>query len=281
MERMCAVTKVNRAGFYRFRQADQPPDADEQELSEQIRKIARKWPAYGTRRVTVELQQGGWEVNRKRVQRLMRAENLLCRRKRKFEVTTDSNHQLEVYQNLAPEMELTGVNQLWVADITYIRLAEEFVYLAVVLDAFSRRVIGWKLDRTLKAELALGALRMALARRQPPEGLVHHSDRGIQYACGDYIDELHRHGLVISMSRKASPWDNATCESFMKTLKSEEVDRAEYRDLPDARRRIGRFLEQLYNQQRLHSALGYRSPAQFEQSPLTAAAPKPAREATR
>ena len=278
MERMCTVANVNRAGLYRYRQADQPPDPDEQEVRDQIRKIARKWPAYGTRRVTAELQQRGWEVNRKRVQRLMREENLLCRRKRKFVVTTDSNHQLGVHQNLAPEMELTGVNQLWVADITYIRLAEEFIYLAVVLDAFSRRVIGWKLDRTLKAELALGALRMALGQRQVKPGLVHHSDRGIQYACGDYIDELKENDLLISMSRKASPWDNAACESFMKTLKSEEVYRTEYRDLADARRRIGRFLEQLYNQQRLHSALGYRSPAQFEQSLLTAAAPDPARK---
>jgi transposase InsO family protein len=191
-------------------------------------------------------------------------------------VTTDSHHDRPVYPNLAGELELTGLNQLWVADITYIRLEVEFVYLAVVLDAFSRRVIGWALDRSLEDELTLAALRMALQERQPTPGLVHHSDRGVQYASGDYTDLLKDHEIRISMSRKGNPYDNATCESFMKTLKYDEVHRQEYRDLDEARSCIQRFLEKVYNQKRLHSALGYCSPVKFEQS-LSAAADAEAR----
>jgi transposase InsO family protein len=175
----------------------------------------------------------------------------------------------EWYPNLAGSMEVSGVDQLWVADITYIRLEEEFVFLAVILDAYSRRVIGWELDRTLEDRLTLVALRMALGQRPVKAGLVHHSDRGIQYASGDYIQELKEHGIGVSMSRKANPWDNAACESFMKTLKWEEVYRSEYRDLQDARRRIGEFLEKVYNEQRLHSALGYVSPVEFERAQRT------------
>jgi transposase InsO family protein len=189
-------------------------------------------------------------------------------RKRKFLVTTDSNHKRHVYPNLAGQMSLTGINQLWVADITYIRLETEFVYLAVVIDAFSRRVIGWALDRRVEDELTLTALRMALELRQPPAGWVHHSDRGSQYASGDYTDLLKAHGCQISMSHKASPWENGGCESWMKTLKYEEVYRQEYRDLAEARASIARFIEKVYNQQRLHSALGYRPPVEFEQALL-------------
>ena len=185
-------------------------------------------------------------------------------RKRKFVVTTDSNHGRKVYPNLARYLVLTGVDQLWVADITYIRLQDEFVFLAVILDAYSRRVIGWALDRTLEEELTLGALRMALARRVVEPGLVHHSDRGSQYASSDYTDLLKDHGITISMSRKGNPWDNAACESFMKTLKYEEVHRNEYQDLAEARTSIHDFLEKVYNQKRLHSALGYVPPAEFE-----------------
>jgi transposase InsO family protein len=187
-------------------------------------------------------------------------------------VTTDSNHGRKVYPNLAAEMTLTGINQLWVADITYIRLETEFVYLAVVIDAFSRRVIGWALDRTIEDDLSLAALRMAYEQRQPPSGLVHHSDRGSQYASGDYTGFLKDHDCQISMSRKASPWENAGCESWMKTLKYEEVYRQEYRDLVEARSSIGRFIEKVYNQRRLHSALGYRPPAEFEQMLINAPA---------
>ena len=197
---------------------------------------------------------------------MMREDNLLCVRKRKFVVTTDSNHGRKVYPNLAPELTLSGVNQMWRADITYIRLEEEFVFLAGILDAYSRRVIGWAMDRTMEDDLTLAALRMALEQRQPGPGLVHHSYRGSQYASNECTDLLKDRGIRISMSRKGNPWDNAGCESFMKTLKYEEVLRQEYRDLAEAQRSIARFLEDVYNEKRLHSALGYCPPAEFESS---------------
>ena len=268
MQQMCHLAEVSRAGFYRQRLPAAVP-CEELVLRDAVQRVALEWPAYGSRRITHELQQRGWTVNRKRVQRIMREDNLLCLRHRRFVVTTDSNHDLPVRPNLAKSMVLTGINQLWRADITYIRLAEEFVYLAVILDAYSRRVIGWALDRTLQDSLTLMALAMALAQREAPAGLVHHSDRGVQYASRDYTRMLEERGIRISMSRTGNPWDNATCESFLKTLKYEEVYRSEYRDLADAYARIGEFLEVVYNEKRLHSALDYRSPAAFEQSLLS------------
>jgi putative transposase len=260
---LCQMTGLNRAGFYRWRVPRQAVPV-EVELRDQMQKVALEWPAYGYRRITFELQRRGFDVNHKRVLRMMREDNLLCMRSRCFVVTTDSRHPLPIYPNLARQMQLTALNQLWVADITYIRLRTEFVYLAVVLEAFSRRVIGWALGRTLEAELAVAALRMALIERRPAPGLVHHSDRGVQYASQAYTEMLKQHQATISMSRKGNPYDNAACESFMKTLKYEEVYRNEYRDFHDAHTSIGEFLERVYNQKRLHSALGYVPPAEFE-----------------
>ena len=267
VERMCALARVSRAGFYRH-PTDAPQVDRDMALRDALQRVALEFPSYGWPRMTRQLKRRGWAVNHKRVYRLMREDNLLCLRKRKFVVTTESDHGLPVYPNLARQMTLTGLDQLWVADLTYIRLELEFVYLAVILDAFSRRVIGWALDRELSTALTLEALRMALRRRRPAPGLVHHSDRGVQYASHDYTDLLQEHGIQISMSRKGNPWDNAACESFIKTLKYEEVYRTEYRNLAEARASIGAFLEKIYNQKRLHSALGYLPPAEFERGLL-------------
>jgi putative transposase len=264
LERLCQLALVSRAGFYRWKDALPETDAD-LDLRDEIQRIALEFPYYGWPRITAELEKRGWQANHKRVYRIMREDNLLCLRRRKFVVaTTNSHHTRPVYPNLARGMTLTGINQLWVADITYIRLELEFVYLAVILDVFSRRVIGWALDRTLEDELTIAALQMALENRSPSPGLVHHSDRGVQYASGDYTDLLKDHQITISMSRKGNPYDNAFCESFMKTLKYDEVHRQEYRDLDEARASIKHFLERVYNQKRLHSALGYAAPADFE-----------------
>jgi len=266
IESMCRLGQVSRAGFYR-NWKEREPGSEELELRARMQQIVLAHRRnYGYRRVTRELKNHGWSVNHKRVLRLMQQDNLLCLRKRGWVATTDSDHDLRVWPNLAARMELTGIDQLWVADITYIRLAEQFLYLAVVLDGFSRRVLGWSLDERLDAGLPIAALRQAIDVRQPVPGLAHHSDRGVQYASNAYIGLLLEHGIAPSMSRAGNPYDNAKCESFMKTLKQEEIHTRRYRDRADLEAHIGEFLERYYNRRRLHSALGYRTPEQFENS---------------
>jgi transposase InsO family protein len=266
VERMCRVTAVSRASFYRWLEPCAPVE-EEMEVRAAIQVVVLEHRRrYGYRRVTRELRRQGLVVNHKRVARLMREDNLLSVQPRAWVTTTDSRHELAVYMNLAMRMKITGINQLWVADITYIRLAGEFVYLAVVLDIYSRKVVGWALDRTLAASLAVAALKQAIEQRQPPPGLVHHSDRGLQYVSQEYVQVLVQHQIEPSMSRPGNPYDNAFCESFMRTLKREEIDARTYRDLDDLRAHVAQFIEQYYNRCRLHSALGYRPPEEFEQA---------------
>jgi len=271
IEQMCQIARVSRASFYRHWSAAEPA-REETALRDRLQRLALAHRHYGYRRIGALLRREGWRVNAKRVLRLMREDNLLCLRKRAYApATTDSNHGWRVYPNLARRMAPMAPDRLWVADITYIRLAGGFVYLAVVLDAFSRKVVGWALAEHLAASMALAALDMALAARQPAPGeLVHHSDRGVQYACADYARRLEQKGVMPSMSRGGCPTDNAKAESFMKTLKQEEVDGSAYRDLAHARSCVGDFIEQVYNRTRLHSALDYRSPMEFEQDLSTA-----------
>ena len=267
VEKMCRVAVVSRAGYYRSF-AQQCRDEEEMMVRAVIQKIVVEHRRrYGYRRVWFELNHKlGMVVNHKRVLRLMREDNLLALERKQFVMTTDSHHSLEIALNLARHMKLTGVNQLWVADITYIRLREQFVYLAVVMDAYSRKVVGWELSRSLSSELAVRALEQAIVMRQPSPGLVHHSDRGVQYASGEYAELLEKHQMVASMSRAGNPYDNARCERLMQTLKQEEINASAYRDLEHLRKNLGDFIECYYNRKRLHSALGYRTPEEFEQA---------------
>ena len=265
VDQACHAARVSRAGYYRAWEHSAPRQA-EIELRDRIQRVCLEHRIYGTRRVSAALRADGYVVNRKRVQRLMRLDNLLALRRRRYVVTTDSRHTYAVYRNLAEQIEVNGANQLWVADITYIRLSEDFVYLAVILDAWSRRVVGWEISDSLRAELALGALERALAGRIVPPNLVHHSDRGVQYCASQYVRVLEQAGIGISMSRAGNPYDNAVAESFMRTLKCEEVYLSKYRDLENARERVGEFLEDYYNRKRLHSSLGYRTPSAFEEA---------------
>jgi putative transposase len=259
----CEWAGVSRSGFYRDYEDHAPRQADNS-LRDAIQRIVLENRFYGYRRVAAELRAQGWVVNHKRVLRIMRADNLLCLRKRKFVLTTNSHHPFAVYPNLLPRLRIDDINQLWVADITYIHLRETFVYLAVILDAYSRCVVGWHLSETLAAELAVKALDRALAERPVQPGLVHHSDRGVQYCSDAYVSKLEDCGFLISMSRTANPYDNAKAERFMRTLKSEEVYLQQYRDAEHAQASIGKFLEEVYNRKRLHSALGYKTPIAFE-----------------
>jgi transposase InsO family protein len=278
VERMCVLAGVSRAGYYRRWQTSAPRQ-EATAVRDAIQRVVLANRRYGYRRIAAQLRRDGLVANHKRVLRLMRQDNLLCLRKRPFvPMTTDSRHEWRVVPNLARGLVPTGLDQLWVADITYVRLAEEFAFLAVLLDAFSRRVIGWALDKHLRASLATAALDMAITARRPaPGSLIHHSDRGVQYACGEYTTILETHDIQPSMSRVGNPYDNAKAESFMKTLKQEEVDGRNYRDLNHARDAIGAFIEDVYNRQRLHSALAYRPPVEFEGNlqQLAAAAQRP------
>jgi len=265
IERMCQLTGISRSGYYRHWQLS-APRKEETGLRDAIQRLALKHRHYGYRRIGALLRREGWQANHKRVLRLMREDNLLCLRRTPFlPTTTNSRHTWCVVPNLTRGIVLTGLDQLWVADITYVHLAEEFGYLAVILDAFSRKVVGWGLEAHLHAELAISALMMAIAARQPiPGALIHHSDRGVQYACTEYTEILAAHDIQPSMSRVGNPYDNAKAESFMKTLKQEEINGSCYRNLRQARSAVGAFIETVYNRQRLHSALAYRSPDEYE-----------------
>ena len=261
---MCQLAGVSRAAYYR-RLQEKAPEEEAMAVRAAIQQVVLEHrQRYGYRRVTEELRRRGMVVNHKRVARLMGEDQLLALRRRRWVATTHSGHELQVSINLARRMVLSAPDQLWVADITYIRLAQEFVYLAVVVDGFSRRAVGWALDRGLHTRLTVAALSMALAQRRPAPGLVHHSDRGIQYAAAEYADLLARPGITASMSRPGNPYDNAQCESFIKTLKQEEIACHPYRDLEDLRGHLREFIEEYYNRCRLHSALGYRTPAECE-----------------
>jgi putative transposase len=258
--------------YYRLRQKALRAKKEEVDLRDRIEKIVVKCAGYGYRRVTYQLRREGYKINHKRVARLMREQSLQCQVKRRWVKTTDSDHGYRIYPNLIKELKITGRNQVWVADITYIRIMTGFLYLAVVLDLFSRKVIGWALSEHIDAQLTLTALRVALDDRGSVEGCIHHSDRGVQYACHAYVEELEAAKIRISMARKGNPYDNAAAESFMKTLKCEEVYLWDYHNVEDVKRRIPYFLQEVYNQKRLHSALGYVTPEEFEQAELASVA---------
>lgn len=265
IERMCELGRVSRAGFYRDWQERQPQQA-EMALREAVQQEALRRRILGYRRVTQALRRKGVAVGEHVVRRILRSDNLLAIRKRKFVATTDSAHGYTVYPNLAQYLQIKAMNQLWVADITYLRLGREFVYLAVVLDVFSRRVVGWSLGRSLQGALPLAALNKAIADRQPGRGLVHHSDRGSQYASNEYVKRLEQAHMTISMSRPARPWENAYCESFIGTLKKEQISCTRYSTMEELQQNIAEFIDVFYNRERLHSALDYLSPDEFEQT---------------
>lgn len=239
---------------------------EDKSLVNRIEKIILEFAKYGYRRITKHLHREGIKVNHKRVQRLLQENDLSCKTKKKFICTTDSNHSLKTYPNLLKNLIITRLNQVWVSDITYIRFLKGFVYLAVILDSFSRKVVGYAISKSINGDLALAALKMAVKKRKPIPGCIHHSDRGIQYATIKYIDYLKLNDFQISMSRKGNPYDNAKAESFMKTIKTEKIYLSEYDTYEDLLANISEFIEIVYNKKRLHSALGYLPPNEFEQN---------------
>jgi putative transposase len=263
VRRLCAAVGAGRTWWYTRPSADEIAERDTA-LRDAIERMVLEFPGYGYRRVTKALQREGWDVNHKRVFRVMRDEALLCHLERRFVRTTDSAHALRTYPNLLAEMVLAGPDQAWVADITYIRLPTAFAYLACVLDAWSRRCVGWQLSRAIDTTLTLAALDRALAARRPPAGLIHHSDRGVQYASAAYTARLLEAGAHVSMSAGGNPYENAKAESFFKTLKREEVHLNHYQTFRDAEVNLGRFIGDVYNAKRLHSSLGYLPPIEFE-----------------
>ena len=260
---LCELVGVDRSWYYQKPTVEEMAQRDV-DLRDAIERIVLEFPGYGYRRVTKQLGRQGLVVNHKRVLRVMREESLLCQLQRQFVATTDSRHPHQTYPNLLSGLVLDNLDQAWASDITYIRLPTSFVYLAAILDACSRRCIGWALSRFIDTKLTLAALEMALGSRRPPRGFIHHSDRGVQYASGEYVERLQSAGAQISMSGKGNPYDNAKAESFFKTLKTEEVYLKEYRSLEEAEANIGHFIEDVYNAKRLHSSLGYLPPAEFE-----------------
>ncbi len=258
------MLKVARSTYYYQKPLDLQKQKEEADLRDRIEKIVVEYERYGYRRVTAQLQREGLSVNHKRVQRIMQEEELICKLKKRWIVTTDSNHPYPIAPNLLKEAKITGANQAWVSDITYIRILTTFVYLAVILDVFSRKIVGWAISLRIDTELTRAALRMATETRCPPRGCIHHSDRGVQYAAREYVDDLKAAGFLISMSRKGNPYDNAQAESFMKTLKNEEVYLWDYRTFEDVKKRVPYFIEEVYNEKRLHSALGYCPPNEYE-----------------
>ncbi len=271
VNRAAELLEVSRSGFYKWFQRSIRPESGhnlEIQIREEIQNIVIEFPGYGYRRVTIELQNRDYSVKVKIVRKFMKEDNLLCVKRRFRLQTTDSNHGEKIYPNLARDLKVTGINHLWVADITYIQLLKEFVFLAVIIDVFSRRCIGWELSRHIDTDLTLNALRNAFRTRKGDDlkSLIHHSDQGVQYASKEYVDCLKRYGILISMSRKGNPYDNAFAESFIKTLKCEEVYLNEYGTFNDALTNIDRFIEEVYNSKRLHSSIGYKSPISFEKA---------------
>jgi putative transposase len=263
IERLCGLMGVSRSWYYERPSAEKKAHKD-LDLRDAIERIVLEFPGYGYRRVTAALRREGWSVNHKRVLRVMREESLLCQLQRRFVVTTDSTHPFGGYPNLIKDAEIDGLDQAWVSDITYIRLPTTFCYLAAILDAYSRRCVGWRLSRFIETRLTLSALEMALASRQPAPGLIHHSDQGVQYASSEYVLRLEEAGARISMAGVGNPYENAQAESFFRTLKLEEVYLKDYSSFEEAQENIGEFIEEVYNEKRLHSSLGYLPPVEFE-----------------